>query len=251
MRIICLLLLAVLPLFALGDDKLNTAFAKGNSQYARAQYKEAIQTYQIILNDGYQSAAVYFNLGNAYYKTGDITSAILYYEKAHKLNPGDDDINFNIQLANSKTTDKIDEVPDFFGANWWNAFILFCSAGTLAVFSILFFLAGFGAIVVYLFTQSVSIKKSSFFAGIALVFLGLLTILMAGSQTHYFASHHEAIVFNNAVTVKSEPGQNAKNLFVIHDGTKVGILESHDGWMRIKLSNGNEGWMLMADAKAI
>jgi tetratricopeptide (TPR) repeat protein len=246
-----ILLLLTLPLLALGNDKVNALFTKGNDQYAKAKYKNAAQTYQSILADGYQSAVVYFNLGNAYYKQGEIPSALLYYEKAHKLAPGDDDINFNIQLANSKTTDKIDPTPDFFLNKWWEAIVLCCSISTLAVLSILLFLAGFGVFILYLFAPSVSIKKASFYSGIVLIALGLISVLMAGNQVHYFDSHHQAIVFNSSVTVKSEPGAAAKNLFVIHDGTKVEILESSNGWMRIKLSNGNQGWIMESDTKSI
>jgi tetratricopeptide (TPR) repeat protein len=250
-KIAYLLLLLALPLFSLANDQTNMLFAKGNDQYAKAKYQEAVQTYQAILNDGYQSATVYFNLGNAYYKLGEIPSALLYYEKAHKLAPGDDDIIFNIQLTNLKTTDKVDAAPELFLTKWWEAFILCCSLGTLTVFSVLFFIAGFGILILYLFAPSVNIKKTSFYAGLTLVFLGLITILMAGNQVHYFASHRQAIVFNNAATVKSEPSAASKNLFVIHDGTKVDVLENNNGWMRIQLSNGNEGWIMATDAKEI
>src|SRR3978361_2157821 len=87
-----LLLLLALPLFSLGDTN-SSLFEKGNTAYAKAQYDQAIKSYLQIVNSGNQSAAVYYNLGNAYYKTGDISSALLYFEKAHKLSPGDEDIN--------------------------------------------------------------------------------------------------------------------------------------------------------------
>src|SRR5882757_4527610 len=109
-----LLLLIISPLLAFSDDGATALFKKGNDQYAKAQYKEAITSYQKLVDGGYQSTAVYFNLGNAYYKTDDIAAALLYYEKAHKLSPGDEDIRVNIQLANSKITDKQDDVPEFF-----------------------------------------------------------------------------------------------------------------------------------------
>src|ERR1700749_412546 len=110
-RIIYLLLLFALPFFANAGDTEHALFEQGNAQYAKSDFKDAVQSYQKILNAGYQSEAVYFNLGNAYYKLGEIPSALLYYEKARKLAPGDEDINFNIQFANLKTTDKIDEAP--------------------------------------------------------------------------------------------------------------------------------------------
>ena len=250
-RIIYIITLLALPLLSLGNDQVNTLFAKANEQYTKGRYKEAIQTYQSILNDGYQSASIYFNLGNAYYKQGEIPSAILYYEKAHKVAPGDADIQFNIQLANSKTTDKIEPAPEFFLTKWCDAFVLGFAINTWAVLSILLFVTGFGLLTVYLFAQSVGIKKAAFFASAGLIFLGLLTILLAANQSRYFAAHHQAIVFSTSVTVKSEPGPSAKNLFVIHNGTKVDILENNNSWMRIKLANGNEGWIAVTDVKNI
>ena len=140
-RIFYLLLILVLPLSSFGNDDVNALFKQANKFYTRANYPEAIKAYQQILADGYQSATVYFNLGNAYYKSDSVSSALLYYEKARKMAPGDEDVSFNIQLANQKTTDKIDAKPDFFLANWWNSLILFFSVGTVATLAILFWIA--------------------------------------------------------------------------------------------------------------
>jgi len=250
-RLIYLLLLFALPLLGFGKDKEQTLFEQGNTLYAKADYKGAVANYKKILDEGYQSDAVYFNLGNAYYKLGEISSALLYYEKARKLAPGDDDINFNIQFANLKTTDKIDDAPQLFLVNWWHSIILAMSVNTLSTLSILFFLLGFGSLAYYLFAQSITLKKISFYSGIVIIILGSTTIFIAGRQTAYFESHHEAIVFNASVTAKSGPDNNAKNLFVIHDGTKVTVVESNSGWIKIRLINGSEGWITLADAREI
>jgi tetratricopeptide (TPR) repeat protein len=169
---IYLLLLLALPLFSWGDTNVHALFEKGNQQYAKAKYQDAVQSYQQILNSGYQSAVVYFNMGNAYYKLDDIPSALLYYEKAHKLAPGDEDINVNIQLANLKTADKVDPEPEFFVTKWWHGFILYLPVNSLAVLSILLFLAGFSVLILYLFTNSESLKKASFCSGIILILAG-------------------------------------------------------------------------------
>lgn len=246
-----LLLLTILPVISYGSDATSALFEKGNQQYAKAQYQQAVQSYQQILHDGYQSATVYFNLGNAYFKLDDVPSALLYYEKAHKLNPGDEDINFNIRFANSKTTDKLDQIPEFFVTSWWHSFILCFSANTLAMLSILFFLAGFGTLILYLFTNSATIKKSSFYIGIILIFVGLAFIFIANRQAHYFNSHHQAIVFTSSVTAKSSPDANAKALFVVHEGTKVNVMQTSNNWIEVELPNGNAGWIAANDVKEI
>ncbi len=250
-RILLLFAGLVFPMLSFGNDDVQALFAKGNAYYAKAQYKEALNTYQQILDDGYQSGAIYFNMGNASYKTDDITSALLYYEKSHKLAPGDEDINFNIRFANLKTTDKIDEAPEFFLANWWKAFILSFSVSTLSTLSILLVLFGSGVLIVYFFTNSVSIKKSSFYASMLLFFLGVLAIFIAGMQISYFDGHRQAIIFSSSVVVKSGPVEKSGGVFVLHDGTKVNILDNSNGWLKIRLGNGNEGWIKATDVKEI
>jgi tetratricopeptide (TPR) repeat protein len=249
-RAIYMLLLVISPLLAFSNDAASALFKKGNDQYTKAQYKEAIASYQKLVDGGYQSVAVYYNLGNSYYKTNDIAPALLYYEKAHKLSPGDEDIRVNIQLANSKITDKIDEVQEFFITKWWHSFILAFSLNTLAVISVLFFLTGSLIFILYRFTGSVTIKKTSFYVAILLLFFGLVTIFIAGRQADYFESHQQAIVFSGSVTIKSEPGKG-KDLYVLHDGTKVEILEHNNEWIKIRLVSGSEGWISATDVREI
>ena len=246
----CLLLLLFLPLLSWSND-YNTLYKKANEQYKKAQYQEAIKMYRQILDGGYHAEAVYFNLGNAYFKLGDIPSALLYYEKAHKLAPGDEDINFNIYFANSKTTDKVEPESEFFVTQWWHDIILFFSIDTLSVLSVLSFLLGCGLLIFYLFTSVISLKKLSFYIGILMLFSGLFFVCISNRQMHYFNDHHQAIIFTGSVNVKSGPGDQVSTLFVLHDGTKVNILDNNEGWIKIQLANGNEGWIHQSDIKEI
>ena len=245
-----LLSLLSLPLISWSSD-YSTLYKNGNEHYKKAQYQAAIKSYQQILDDGYKSEAVYFNLGDAYFKLGDIPSALLYYEKAHKLAPGDEDINFNIYFASSKTTDKVEPNPEFFVTRWWYSCILFFSLDTLSLLSVVFFIAGSGLLVLYLFATIVSLKKSSFYTGILMLFAGLLFVFIANRQQHYFNDHHQAIIFSGSVSVKSAPGEQAGILFVLHDGTKVNILDNNNSWIKIQLANGIEGWIQQSDVKEI
>jgi tetratricopeptide (TPR) repeat protein len=250
-RLIYLLAMLVLPLLSFGNDNAKSLFAQGNAYYAKSQYKEAINTYTQLINDGDASAAVYFNMGDASYKNGDIPSALLYYEKAHKLAPGDDDINFNLKYVNLKTTDKIEETPEFFLASWWRAVMLCFSTSALAAFSIVIALLASGLLVLYFFSNSVYLKRLSFYAAITLFFLGISCVFLAYMQDSYFDSHHQAIIFSDSVNVKNGPVDKSNTLFVIHDGTKVNILDNTNGWMKISLANGNEGWIKQSDVKEI
>jgi tetratricopeptide (TPR) repeat protein len=250
-----LLIIAMLfwlaPTIAYCDGQSTGPFEKGNNYYAKGMYKEALASYKSSVNDGYQSASLYFNMGNASYKLADYPSAILYYEKAHKLAPGDDDINFNIRFANLKTTDKIDELPEFFLARWWRNFILGFSISTLATVSILLVLLASGMLILYFFSGSVATKKLSFYTALIFFGLGLLSLLMATGQGIYFNDHKQAIIFSGTVSVKNSPLEKSGTLLILHDGTKVNILESNNNWFKIRLANGNEGWIKASDVKEI
>ncbi|WEK20670.1 MAG: tetratricopeptide repeat protein [Candidatus Pedobacter colombiensis] len=246
------LLLFAMPLCTSAKEIDAEALLKrGNAAYAKNQFSEAATVYQEALDAGYQSANVYFNLGNAQYKLAEMPAAILNYEKALKLAPGDADIKLNLQLANLKITDKIEEIPEFFLSKWWKGFVLFFSLSTLSVFTIVCFIAGFILLIAYLFLIAVWPKKMAFYAGIIVLSLGLIFLIMSGVQSHYLNAHQQGIVFSGAVDVKSGPDGQQKTLFVIHEGTKVIILEEVNDWAKVVLANGNGGWIKLLDIKEI
>ena len=250
-KIIYILLAVMMPVLSFAEDDIHALFQKGNALYAKANYKEALNDYQKIIDNGYASAAVYFNMGNASYKDGDIPSALLYYEKAHKYAPGDEDINFNIRFVNQKTTDKIEEAPELFLAKWWRACILNFSGHALAVSSILIVFIASATLIVYFFAGGITLKKVSFFASIILFAVGGCVVFLANRQAAYFDNHRQAIIFSSSVTIKSAPLDKAGNLFVLHDGTLVNVMATSNGWIKIRLANGNEGWMKKEDVKEI
>lgn len=243
--------LMLLPMLAGAKSAGNLLFVKGNSLYAKGQFKQALEVYRQLTEQGYSSAALYFNMGNASYKNNDIASAVLYLEKAHKLAPGDDDINYNLKYVNLKTTDKITAVPEFFLTQWWHEFILSFSTSVFAFWSVVLMLAGSTALILYFFAGSVSVKKASFYASVVLFFLGILALFAASRQQSYFDDTREAVVFSDVVNVKSAPADKSAVLFVIHSGTKVETLDTDNDWIKIGLANGNEGWIRNSDVKTI
>ena len=250
-RTLFLLIWMVLPLLSFAGDQADVLFAAGNASYAKGHYKEALASYQKILDGAHQSAAVYFNMGNSSYKLADIPSALLYYEKAHRLSPNDEDIKANIRLANSKTSDKIEEVPEFFLNRWWNSFMLSFSVHTFSIWSIILVLLGSAFLILYFFAESFLVKKSSFFTAILFLFFGVLVLFISGRQVSYFKEHRQAIIFMSPVTVKSAPAEQSGSLFVIHEGMKVNVLGGDNGWFRIRLANGNQGWVKQSELKEI
>jgi tetratricopeptide (TPR) repeat protein len=245
-----LLWLLILPFFSMGQDPA-TLLKQGNDFYAKSNYKEAASRYQKVLDSGYQSTEVYFNLGNAHYKLDEMPLAILNYEKALKLSPGDEEIKLNLQLASLKIADKVEAVPTFFLSQWWKAFVFLFSMQTLAVFTVVCGILGFALMIAYLFFERKLFKKVSFFSGLVLLILGLVTFILTGIQSHHFSSHPQAIVMNGTVDAKGSPDSAAKTIFVVHAGLKVDIREQRDEWIKINVPNGTMGWIKLADVQEI
>jgi tetratricopeptide (TPR) repeat protein len=245
------LLIIALPLFAVGATP-EALFKKGNECYAKADYKGAIANYEQIIKSGFPSAVIYYNLGNSFYKTNDFPLAILYFEKAHKLAPGDDDISYNLQISNLKIKDKLEVSPEFFLLNWWRSFLLTLSTQILSILSIVFFGGGFLLLIAYIYTRSSQIKRVTFYASIATIVIGIAFFFMASAQASYLNGKDGAIVTTDVVSIKSEPSPNAKSLFIIHEGTKVQIQEAPiNGWFKVAVSNGTIGWIKSEDLKVI
>ena len=226
---------------------IDTIFSKANHEYANEMYADAIEDYHLIIQNGYESAELYFNLGNAYFKTNDIPSAILYYEKAKKLDPNNEDINFNLNVANTQIVDKIEPVPELFIKQWWRSIYNLFSADTWAIVSIAGFIMFFILLAFYLLSKQIVIRKSAFYTGLIVLLITLFTFTVAFQKYNLLKHRKEAIVFTPTITVKSSPSQNSVDLFVIHEGSKVRIIEEVGGWYEIKIANGSVGW-LPADA---
>lgn len=217
---------------------------KANENYSKQQYKQAIEGYNQILAANLEAPEVYFNLGNAYYKTGQYTLAILNYERAKLLAPDDEDIAFNLQVANQKVVDSIQELPGLFIVRWWNSIINSQTTDTWATFSIISFIAFLIMLGFYFFAKTGDVRRITFWTGCFLIFFTIFTWSFAAQQKGRLVNHAYAIVMQPTVTVKSSPDAAGTNLFVIHEGIKVRITDKLGEWVEIKLADGNKGWAL-------
>jgi tetratricopeptide (TPR) repeat protein len=228
-----------------------TIIDSGNAAYAKGNYDKAITFYNSFTTSGYQSAQAYYNLGNCYYRKADYANAILNYEKAKALNPSDADIQFNLQLANLKTTDKITPDSSFFLSNWWHNFVDTFSEKGWALICILLFVLGLGLIAGYFVSRNMVLRQLGFWGGVLLLVLSLTTFFFSREQYNALTVHDTAIVMSGSVTVKGAPEEKSTPLFVIHDGAKVWIIKSEGEWTEIKIANGNQGWLLTSDIAPI
>ena len=223
----------------------NAMVTKDNADraYSKEQYQQAISDYESLLNQG-ASADIYYNLGNAYYRTGNITKAIINYERALLLSPGDSDIRFNLQLARSKTIDKIIPESEMFFFNWYRQFVNLTSVDGWATNSLIALAFAIICALSYLFAEKLIFRKIGFFGAIALIIVFVVSIVAAYQQKDKLVNRTGAVVIAPAVQVKSAPSQNGTVLFNLHEGTKVEITDgTMKGWKEVKIADGKSGWI--------
>ncbi len=243
------LLMAVsLSALAIQPDSL---MMRANRAYDRQQYDSAVNMYQQVLKMGLVSPKLYFNLGDAYFRLKDMPSAILYFEKAKKLDPNNEDIRYNLNLANTMIPDKIEKVPEMFLKRWWNYFYELFDADTWAILSLVSFAVFVLFAGIFILSKGRGVRKASFFAGIFMLLVSLAAFGLASQKKYYLVHHTEAIIFTPTITAKSSPTPNSVDLFVIHQGTKVRLLDEVDGWEKIRLQNGSIGWLPKNSMKEI
>ena len=226
-------LLTLLPFNASAATK-----AQADSAYAQGHFQQAIADYEALLKQG-ASADLYYNLGNAYYRSENITQAVLNYERALLLSPGDRDIRFNLQLA-----DKIVPESEMFFVTWYHSLVNLMSVDGWARTAIISLALVIVLSLVYLFSQPVWLRKIGFFGGITLLVVFIFANVFAHQQKQSLVHRKGAIVMSPSVTVKSTPAANGTDLFILHEGTKVIITDgSMREWKEIRLADGKEGWI--------
>ena len=251
MKQILFTILFLITNLAYADDN-QILITEANKEYNEGLYEQAIELYEKVLEDGKESSELYYNLGNAYFKLNNLASAILYYEKAKKLDPNDDDINFNLNIANSRIVDKIETVPELFYIRWWNSMIYALNVDGWAMVNSISFSLVLLFLLVFLLSKTIFLKKIAFWLGMILIVISASSYLLSNQKYRSFLDNHEAIVFTPTVTIKSSPSKTGIDLFVIHEGTKVQIIDHvGDNWYEVKIANGSVGWLQAPDIKKI
>ncbi len=244
---ILILFLQTVVLFGSNDSLI----IKGNLAYNEGLYNDAVESYEKVIGSGYESAELYYNLGNSLFKLNDMPAAILYYEKARKIAPKNEDINYNLSLANSRIIDKIEAVPEFFLKQWWNQLKELFSVDTWAVSGITAFVISLLMALVFFLSGSIFLRKGTFWTGIFMLLITVISFTIAIQKYNQYTQHNEAIVFTPTVTVKSSPSEGSVDLFVIHEGTKVKISDHVEGWSEIRIADGSVGWVRNTAFKTI
>lgn len=222
-----------------------------DSAYIRNDYTAAIQIYESLLKEGV-SADIYYNLGNSYYKAGEIGKAILNYERALLINPSNSDIKANLQIAQSKAIDKVEKIPELFYVTWYRNIASSTAADTWGIWGIILFWTALAAILLFIFSHTSLLKKIGFFGALSSLVLVILFNSFANYQQNKMEDKSSAIVLSPSVTVRSTPSESGTSLFILHEGHKVTIKDnSMSQWKEIVLEDGKVGWITTSSIEII
>jgi tetratricopeptide (TPR) repeat protein len=218
-----------------------------NAAYKKGDYLKAMKEYETFLAKGYDSPELYYNLGNTYFRLKNIPKSILNYERAHLLEPENEDISFNLNLANSFVSDKVTPVPEFILYSWMKFIMNKLTSNGWALWGIFQFGISLILFLLFLFSHSTLHRKILTGAGITILVLGSIATIFAIETRSEILQTRTAIIMSPVTTAKSSPDDQSTDLFIIHEGTKVIINEELDDWSEIKLLDGNVGWVKTTD----
>jgi hypothetical protein len=233
------------------DENVDSLFSAANMLYEKGNYEPALEAYHAIILAGFESAELYYNMGNAAYRSNSIGHAILYYEKALKLDPTNEDALHNLDFVSRYRQDTFEGVPRLFLSAWIKGFVQLLPEKIWSLLALLFFMIILAGLLIYLFSRQMVIKKTGFLTG--LVSLFLFAIVFASSLSRYRELIHPdtGIIISPSVTVRSSPSESGTELFVLHEGTKIEVNEKVSGWQNIKVIDGREGWIMTDDFATI
>ena len=238
-----MILIFILGSFSVFSQNPDDLTKEANEAYSRSEYSHAIELYEQLLALDLEAPELYYNLGNAYFKNNLIGRAVLNYERAIRLDPSNENIIHNLNVARSRLIDKVEQRPLLFYETWWRNTYMLQSAsgwGITAVIILFFFLS---VTSVYLFSRTRGVKMTAFYTGIFLLLLTGLSFIFAQKQYNRLSAENEAIIMSPRVSAKSSPSQQSPDLFLVHEGTRVYIRNSIGEWVEIGLTDGNVGWI--------
>jgi hypothetical protein len=226
-----------------GQKDYKELFGKGVENYSSGNYGEALKIWKDLYRMGYRSAGLDYNIGNAYFKLDSIPGAILFYERAYLLDPTDEDINYNLQIARSRVTDKIEEIPELFFIRWFNFISLMFASNTWAIISLVSFLFFLSFLSIFLYSSAYRLKVASFWLALWMIVISIFSYTFSMRNRSLVHDSRKAVIFSSSVNGKSSPDDSGTNLFILHAGTKISVEDEVGGWYEIRLADGNKGWV--------
>jgi len=236
--------------FSQGLDYARDQFELGNEAYKEGDYEKALNHF-LEAESNTEGVAINYNLGNAYFKLGEISESILHYERALRFDPGNRETQYNLSIANDLIVDKIEVLPKSKFQLWWRTFRYSLGPDGWAVWCIVLAISSVLLLLLYYFSQSSNLRRLGFFGGTLTFILVILAYTLAVSAENYRYAEKSAIIFTDKVDVKSEPRGGSVNVFVLHAGTKVEILSQEGEWYEVEIASGAQGWIYKDELKLV
>ncbi len=236
---------------ALVEAQPDSLYLRANSLYQLGKYEEAIEVYDSIIFAGVESADLYYNMGNACFRSNKLGMARLFYEKALKINPRDEDVLANLNYLETMLVDRFEEVPIIFYKKWIKSLVLSCNSNQWAYFSIISFILCIISVLAYLFFRRILFRKTGFYLGLIFLLFSLLSLAASWKQYRLIIKPDAAIVTDLSVNAKSAPHESGTVLFILHEGAKVWLGDNTADWREIRLSDGRKGWVPESSIQSI
>tara|TARA_B000000475_G_C15967503_1_gene435688 strand:+ start:512 stop:1264 length:753 start_codon:yes stop_codon:yes gene_type:complete len=237
--------------FLNAQSQVEVVFDEGNALYNQGNYTEAIEKYTSIINNGSESAELYYNLGNAYYKINDIANSIFYFEKSLLLDPNNNETKNNLSFSQNMTLDRIETVPVNQVSKFISKFTNLFDYNAWFLISIIFEFLSLIVFSLYLFNKNSDTKKRYFSIGSIFLFCFIIFLILGVNSKSEYEKNNPAILFDSRISFKSEPNERSEELFLLNEGTKVNVLEKLNEWSLVELSNGSKGWILSSTFQTI
>lgn len=221
----------------------SSLFQQASEAYQNQQFQQAAELYKQILSQGYENKAVYYNLGNCYYRLNEIGQAILYYEKALKLDPNDADVKYNLGLAGLKLVDRVEMPPRFFLFDWWDSIRNYFSLTQLTYLVMMLFILTAGFLVIWLFIKQYRLRRWLVTFSIVTALLTIFASYFLFLNARRAMNDRSAVILAPSVTVLSAPDEKSTDVFILHEGIKVILDEQRQEWVKISLPDGKSGWI--------
>jgi len=232
-------------------NQVDEIVQKGGDYYRNSEYDKAIETYEKLLDDGYEGTALYYNLANSYYRIGKLGYAIINYERALKLSPSDEDVKHNLAFANLSTVDRIQPLPKFFIFDIWEAVLGLFSVNGWSYFAYFLYVILLLFIAYYFFVKTIFQQKAILFSGLGVLIMLALTVSLLVVKVNRETTEKSGVIIVQSITVKTSPDIKSTDTFVIHEGLKVKLEDKLDDWIKIRLADGKIGWILAENSEEI
>ena len=252
-KTLMLTLLLMIPIASSAAENYpDSLWNAANEAYAQERWEDAVNDYTAIAEASMESAPLWCNLGSAWYKSGNLGKAILCYERALKLDPSYEDAKYNLELLNAMKLDRLESVPELILATWMKNLGRTLDSDSWAVCFLVFLVLTLAMVLLFILGSSATSRRAGFFTGVVCLLLAVASLSFSLWQKNEYMKADKAIIMKPVSSVKSSPsGDSAKDLFVLHEGTKVQVLDNVGGWSNIELSDGRQGWLPSSDIEII